>query len=146
MLSESTAALHILKNGSRLKDLNRFKQKSTIKKYFSPLITKPPPPDDEPGPGPAQRPDPEHRGPARRPRPVPSRPGPADAQGHLHGHHELPERVPAHPAPAAGGQAARLAGRSVGFRVSEYLDRFFAFHACLYVFVCLEQIAGLQPV
>lgn len=72
-----------------------------------------PSPDDEPGPGSAQRPDPEHRGPACSPWLLPSRPGSADAQGHFHGHNELPQRVPAHPAPAAGGQAERLSGRSV---------------------------------
>lgn len=69
-----------------------------------------PPSDDEPGPGPAPGPDPEHRGTAGRPRPLPTGPGPADAKSHLHGHHELPQRVPAHPAPAAGGPAEGLAG------------------------------------
>lgn len=74
-----------------------------------------PPIDDEPGPGPTPRPYPEHRGPASSPRFLPSRPGSADAQGHLHGHHELPQRVPAHPPPAAGGPPERLPGRSVLF-------------------------------
>lgn len=86
-----------------------------------------PSPDDEPGPGSAQRPDPEHRGPACSPWPLPSRPGSADAQGHFHGHNELPQRVPAHPAPAAGGQAERLSGRSVKCVccVSEYGECYF---------------------
>lgn len=69
-----------------------------------------PPSDDEPGPGPASGPDPEHRGPAGCPGPLTTGPGPANAQSHLHGYHELPERVPAHPAPAAGGPAEGLAG------------------------------------
>lgn len=69
--------------------------------------------DDGPGPGPAQGPDPEHRGSAVIHRPFPFRPGSADAEGHLHGDNELPERVPTHPAPAAGCQAERFPGRSV---------------------------------
>lgn len=70
-------------------------------------------PDDDPGSRSAQRLDPEHRGPACSAWPLPLRSGSAHAQGHVHGHDELPQRMSAHPAPAAGGQAERLPGRSV---------------------------------
>lgn len=70
-------------------------------------------PDDDPGPRPTQRSDPEHRGPPAGAQPFPPGPGSADAEGHLHGHHELPQRVPADPAPAADGPTHELFGRSV---------------------------------
>lgn len=90
--------------------------------------------DDESGPGSAQRPDPEHRGSADVRWPLFFRPGSADAQSHLHGNDDLPERVPADPAAPAVGQAEWLPGRSVKWGV-----------ACVYGCVlCVSWLSGLS--